>query len=171
MNRILLMFATFLFALNAQAQSLTITGEGTARWGFIKLYDAKLKLPDGVKPNEVLADQVPAQLELCYARSLSVDNFIDGANHALPDDLTTVHQQAVERLHAAYQPVNKGDCYVLEHRPDLGTALILNGQELVRINTTGFKAVYFGIWIGDEPLSDKLKTQLLGNLTAQSAAS
>lgn len=171
MKRSFLMVATLLFALTAQAQSLITIGEGTARWGFIKLYDAKLKLPDNVQSKDVLADQIPAQLELCYARSLSVNNFIDGANHALPENLTAEHQQAVARLHAAYQPVNKNDCYLLEHTPELGTALILNGQELVRINTPGFKAVYFGIWIGDEPLSDKLKTQLLGHLTAQGAAS
>lgn len=171
MKRVFLTVATLLFALTAQAQSLITIGEGTARWGFIKLYDAKLKLPLSVKSNEVLTDQVPAQLELCYARSLSINNFIDGANHALPDNLPLEHKQAVELLHAAYQPVNKNDCYVLDHIPKLGTALILNGQELVRINIPGFKAVYFGIWIGDLPLSDKLKNQLLGDLAVQGASS
>lgn len=171
MKRLFFIASTFLFAFTANAQSLVTTGEGTARWGFIKLYDAKLKLPAGTKPDEVLTDQVAAQLELCYARSLSVNNFVDGANHALPDNLTPEHQQAVERLHAAYQDVNKNDCYQLAHTPDLGTALILNGQELVRIKTPGFKAVYFGVWLGESPLSDKLKTQLLGDLIEQDPTS
>lgn len=157
-------------ALSVQAQTLVTTGEGTARWGFIKLYDAKLKLPASVQSNEVLADHVPAQLELCYARRLTVANFIDGANQALAEDLPLEQRQAVDLLHAAYQPVDKDDCYLLEHNPQLGTALKLNGQELVRISTPGFKAVYFGIWLGDQPLSDALKTQLLGDLTAKDAS-
>lgn len=170
MKHLLFIASSFLLAFTAQAQSLVTIGEGTARWGFIKLYDAKLKLPEGTKADDVLADQVAAQLELCYARSLSVNNFVDGANHALPEDLSPEHQQAVERLHAAYQAVNKNDCYQLAHTPELGTALILNGQELVRITTPGFKAVYFGIWLGTSPLSDKLKTQLLGDLVQQDAS-
>ncbi|MBE0493316.1 MAG: chalcone isomerase family protein [Thiomicrospira sp.] len=157
-------------SLSVQAQSLITTGEGTARWGFIKLYDAKLKLPETVRIDEVLADHVPAQLELCYARRLTVANFVDGANHALADDLPQQQREAVDRLHAAYQPVNKDDCYLLEHDPELGTALKLNGHELVRIATPGFKAVYFGIWLGEHPLSDNLKTQLLGVLANKGAS-
>lgn len=159
---VLTLSATTFPALSSQ--NWMIAGEGTARWGFIKLYDATLRTQPNTTRQTLLADETPLQLELCYARSLSVDNFVDGANHALPDNLPEDLANAVEQLHQAYQPVNQGDCYLLDHVPEQGTALILNGDELVRIATPGFKAVYFGIWIGDTPLSDRLKNNLLANL-------
>ncbi|SFR62790.1 chalcone isomerase family protein [Thiomicrospira sp. ALE5] len=146
------------------SQNWLTTGEGTARWGLIKLYDATLRVAPGMNHQTLLSDTTPLQLELCYARSLTVENFVDGANHALPDNLTAELNRAVEKLHQAYQPVSQGDCYLLDHAPERGTALILNGQELVRINTPGFKAVYFGIWIGESPLSNRLKNNLLRDL-------
>ena len=146
------------------SQDWLVAGEGTARWGFIKLYDASLRVTPSTTRQSLLTDDTPLQLELCYARSLTVDNFVDGANHALPDNLPTDLAQAVAQLHQAYQPVSQGDCYILDHQPELGTALILNGNELVRIATPGFKAVYFGIWVGDNPLSHRLKSKLLANI-------
>lgn len=155
------------FASTVQAQNLVVVGEGTARWGFIKLYDAKLKLPINTSADQVLSDHIPAQLELCYARNLSVKNFVDGANHALADTLSDEQQTAVNQLHEAYQAVSKNDCYILDYQPEIGTGLILNGQELVRINTAGFKSTYFGIWLGNQPLSDALKRDLLRALADQ----
>jgi hypothetical protein len=144
--------------------NLIPVGEGTARWGFFKLYDAQFFASPQHTLAQALADDTPAQLKLCYARSLTVDNFVDGANHVLPADLPTELQQAVERLHRAYLPVNQGDCYLLDYQPGIGTRLILNENTLVQIETPGFKALYFGIWLGEQPLSDKLKQALTQNL-------
>ena len=146
------------------SQNWLVAGEGTARWGFIKLYDASLRMPPSTTRQSLLADDAPLQLEFCYARSLTVDNFVDGANQVLPDNLPTDLARAVAQLHQAYQPVSQGDCYVLDYQPEIGTALILNDNELTRISTPGFKAIYFGIWIGDNPLSDRLKNNLLANV-------
>ena len=73
-------------------------------------------------------------------------------------------RDAVEQLHLAYRPVEKGDCYVLQYDPEQGTRLVLNQQSLITITEPGFKAVYFGIWLGDDPLSPRLKDNLLENL-------
>jgi len=67
-------------------------------------------------------------------------------------------------LHQAYQAVEKGDCYVLAYQPDQGTQLILNQQTLATLDTPNFKATYFGIWLGEQPLSTPLKNALLENL-------
>lgn len=165
------LFACFalILTLPVQAQLISV-GEGTARWGFFKLYDATLRVAPGLYArrgmvaSDLLTDTQPTQLELCYHRSLTVQNFVDGANHALPNNLTPELRRAVDALHQAYRPVKAGDCYVLDYQPQIGTSLLLNGEPLVQINTPGFKAVYFGIWLGDNPLSDSLKMALLGGL-------
>lgn len=148
----------------AQADWL-ILGEGTARWGLFKLYDAKVSAPKNISADTLLDDSTELKLELCYHRRLTVDNFVDGANHVLEKQaLTPTLQQAVDKLHQAYQPVDKGDCYVLAYQPNQGTRLILNQKTLVTVDTPGFKATYFGIWLGEQPLSNTLKNALLENL-------
>lgn len=157
--RILCCFLLLVLANTASA-NLTQVGAGTARWGIFKVYDAQFFTETGVDLAEALSDRTPARLELCYARELSVKDFIEGARHALPEHLSADLQQAVNRLHAAYQPVQEGDCYHLDFQPEQGTRLLLNGKTLVQIDTAGFKALYFGIWLGEQPLSMPLKRSL-----------
>lgn len=147
-----------------QADNLVKIGEGTARWGWIKLYHAQLFAPPGLVINDLLSDSAPLRLTLCYHRALSVKDFVEGANHALPSELSGTLREAVDRLHANYQPVQAGDCYDLDYQPHQGTSLRLNQQALVHISTPGFKAVYFGIWLGDNPLSTSLKHALTASL-------
>lgn len=149
---------------NLASAHLTQVGAGTARWGFFKVYDAQLFTEAGVTLEQALSEQTPARLELCYARALTVENFIDGAQQGLPESLSAELERAVSRLHAAYQPVKQGDCYHLDFQPEQGTALVLNGKTLVQIETLGFKALYFGIWLGKQPLSAPLKRSLIAGL-------
>jgi hypothetical protein len=150
--------------LQAQTSWQTL-GEGTARWGLFKLYDATLSAPNGIRADKLLADDTPLKLTLCYTRRLTAENFIDGANHVLSKQpMSDVLRDAVEQLHQAYRPVEKGDCYVLQHDPEQGTRLVLNQQTLITITEPEFKALYFGIWLGDKPLSNTLKDNLLENL-------
>ena len=154
-----------LLALSTAASAdLTQVGEGVARWGFFKVYTAAFFTDANISRKQVLADDTPARLELCYARALTVDNFIKGAQVSLPESLPLELEQAVQRLHAAYQPVQQGDCYQLEYQPGQGTGLRLNGKTLVQITTPGFKALYFGIWLGERPLAEGLKRDLLSGL-------
>ena len=154
-----------LLALSTVASAnLTQVGEGTARWGLFKIYSDAFFTDANLTLKQALADNTPARLELCYARELSVSDFIKGAQQALPESLPLELEGAVARLHAAYQPVNPGDCYHLDFQPERGSALILNGKTLVQIDTPGFKAVYFGIWLGQQPLSESLKRSLIAGL-------
>lgn len=159
--RSIVAMASGLLLSNQALAKLTKVGAGEAHWGFIKLYDASFFVEKGAKPADYLADNTPAQLRLCYARKLTVQNFIDGANHALPKDLPQAQRAAVAKLHKSYRPVNKGDCYTLDYKPTQGTKLKFNDKTLTTIHTKGFKRTYFGIWLGEKPLSKTLKAKLL----------
>lgn len=159
--RLLLMLGLIsLTHLSLANTDLVKVGEGVARWGVFKLYNAAFFTQAGDNLNQALSDSTPASLSLCYTRSLSVENFVDGANHVLPSNLPSELQQAVNQLHATYQPVTAGDCYQLDYQPAIGTQLMLNGKSLVKIKTPNFKALYFGIWLGENPLSEGLKNNL-----------
>ncbi len=139
----------------------------TATWMWLDIYDATLYANEKKLPERFLKDDVALKLNLCYLKPIGSDIFIEGANAALPNVLTPELGAEVERLHQAYQSVVPGDCYTLEYRPTEGTALKLNDKPLFHSRQAGFKAVYFGIWLGDNPLSERLKNQLLASQITQ----
>lgn len=134
----------------------------TATWMFFDVYNARLFSQQPFLSNDFLSDSQPLKLEFCYLKDLSAGVFVEGANNVLPKTLTPSLQAEVERLHESYQSVKAGDCYILEYAPEFGTQLKLNHQPLFDSQKEGFKSVYFGVWLGENPLSKSLRSNLLG---------
>jgi hypothetical protein len=131
---------------------------------FIKAYVAALYLPEGVKADDVLAD-LPKRLEISYLVTIKGPDFDKGAAPVLernqpPAELARLRER-LDRINAAYQDVKPGDRYALTYLPGRGTELALNGTPLVVIEGADFAAAYFGIWLGREPIDEKLKRDLL----------
>jgi hypothetical protein len=131
---------------------------------FIKAYVAALYLPEGVKAEDVLSD-VPKRLEISYLVSIKGPDFDKGAAPVLernqsPAELAKI-QGRIDRINAAYKDVTSGDRYSLTYLPGRGTELALNGTPLIVIEGADFAAAYFGIWLGREPIDEKLKRDLL----------
>jgi len=139
-----------------------LVGEGTATWLFMDIYQAKLYRPVNSTMQQFLVDKTPLKLELCYYKPITPDIFIQGANEVLPETLSAELRVEVDRLHASYQSVKPNDCYVLQYQ-DSVTELLLNQRPIFRSTVPEFKSVYFGIWLGDKALSDKLKSALLAS--------
>ena len=53
------------------------------------------------------------------------------------------------------------DRLALSMAPEHGLWLEFNGREVARINKPQFGRLYFGIWLGDPPLSASLRDALL----------
>ncbi len=146
----------------AQASvSWKLVGDGVATWMFMDIYQAKLYRPEGVSKQTALSDDAPLKLELCYYKSITPDIFVQGANDSLPTSLSPTLRAEVERLHVSYQAVKPNDCYTLRYA-NSQTELLLNEKVVFQSKLPAFKQVYFGVWLGDNPLSDKLKAALLG---------
>ncbi|MBO1926893.1 chalcone isomerase family protein [Thiomicrorhabdus sp. 6S2-11] len=132
----------------------------TASWLFIDVYRATLFAPSNRSANELLDAQTPLKLKLCYLHKISKDEFIEAASEALPDKLSPALQQAVDGLHSAYQNVQPDDCYQLSYTLQQGVVLSFNSRPVFQSKAAGFKQLYFGIWLGEKPLSDSVKEQL-----------
>lgn len=131
---------------------------------FIKAYVAALYLPEGVKAEDALSD-VPKRLEISYLVAIKGPDFGKGAAPTLernqpPAELAKL-QGRIDRINAAYKDVKAGDRYSLTYLPGRGTELALNGSPLIVIEGADFAAAYFGIWLGREPIDEKLKRDLL----------
>lgn len=132
----------------------------------IKAYVAALYLPEGIPPQRVLGD-VPKRLEISYLVAIKGGDFGKGAEPVLrrnlaADELARLRSR-IDRINAAYRDVKPGDRYAITYLPGRGTELTLNGAPLVTIEGADFAAAYFGIWLGKDPLDDRLKRDLLGS--------
>lgn len=136
----------------------------TATWLWLDVYQATLYGQEGVNRATLLTEQIPLKLELCYLQSIDKQDFIKAASEGLPKKFSPELSTEVARLHAQYQDVSPGDCYTLSYQPDSGTQLALNGRTVFSSQLAGFKALYFGIWLGPDPLSDSVKQGLLEGL-------
>jgi len=178
-----LLFSLFIICHSTPARALTVenvTFSDTVQIGgkpvpihnaallrylkIIKAYVAALYLPEGVATEQVLSD-VPKRLEINYLVSIKGTDFGKGAAPTLernqtPAELTRL-QGRIDRINAAYKDVKAGDRYSLTYLPGRGTELALNGTPLTVIEGSDFAAAYFGIWLGREPIDEKLKRDLL----------
>ncbi|MBN2646415.1 MAG: chalcone isomerase family protein [Thiotrichales bacterium] len=145
----------------ASSSELTLRAEATATWLFIDVYKAALYAPEKVGSQQLLQETTPLNLELCYLRAISKEQFVEAASKALPEDLSPELKAAVQGLHQAYQNVEPNDCYQLRYEPQQGVQLSLNQQPLFQTATAGFKQLYFGVWLGPNALSEKVRDQLL----------
>lgn len=158
-----------------ESQALQRVGSGTARYaGVIQVYDAALYAPPRAASADILGATIPLRLEIVYHRPIEAEMMIRAAQQTLERqhgaESLRRWQPQIERLHAAYRDVVAGDRFALTTAPGRGLGLEFNGRELVRIDDAGFAQVYFGIWLGEQPLSAGLRDALLPATCCQPTA-
>lgn len=128
-------------------------------------YVAALYLPADVAAGAVLAD-VPKRLELHYFWDIKADKFGPAAQPILARNLDAATLRAlqprIDQMQALYVDIAEGDRFALTYVPGQGTTLSHNGRDLGTVAGADFAAAYFGIWLGEKPLSPGLKQGLLG---------
>ena len=157
------------------AADTAINGAGMRKRAFIKVYAIALYLPQKqTAAAEVLAAKGPKRIAIVTLRDLTAEQFVD----ALVEALKKNHDEAAL---AALQPridqfrtnmlsiVNAPEKSVvhLDWLPETGTRLTFNGATKGSdIPGEDFYRALLKIWLGDKPVQDDLKEQLLGK-TAQ----
>lgn len=142
--------------------------ESQARWLWLDLYKATLyrdSVNQRVALQNLLEDSVPLKLELCYQQAIKASQIIEAAESNLVEVEDALLNAAVKQLHDVYQNVVPGDCYSLQHNQAGYTSLWLNGKLVFESDLLGFKKLYFGIWLGETPISESLKQELIGDLS------
>ena len=152
--------------LTAADNQLVRIGQGTARYaGFIPVYDAILYAQADVPADNILEPAVAKRLEIVYRVSLEADKMIMAAERTLArqhsEDQLARWRSEITTLHRSYRDVRSGDRYALVFDPSDGLRLEFNGQKLASVNSAEFAQLYFGIWLGNSPLSDRLRSALL----------
>jgi hypothetical protein len=141
-------------------------GQGTAHYArFIPVYDAALYIDQDAGSQDYLDPGTAKRLDIVYRTSIKAGDMITAAERTLArqhSDATLARWRAeIDALHAAYRDVSSGDHYALVFQPGDGLRLEFNGKPVIHVAAAGFAQLYLGIWLGDPPLSERLKQALL----------
>lgn len=144
---------------------LKLNGVAVLKWVMLfDVYAGALYLPGGV-PGQAWSNDVAKRLELSYFREIEAKGFAEASDKLLQDNLLPTEYQALEKrlqtFYGFFRDVNPGDRYSINYIPEKGTELRLNEQPLGRVPGADFAAAYFGIWLGDEPISKGFRNRLL----------
>jgi len=151
-------------AVRAGDQEIPLYGLGLLRYRVLfRGYVGGLYLPERTPASATLED-VPKALELYYFWDIKGRFFGEAADELLsrtrPPERIAALRERLDRLHALYVDVEEGDRYRLTYEPGKGTTLAHNGRELGTIPGADFAKDYFGIWLGEEPLSVEFRDQM-----------
>ena len=152
----------------ATISGMNLMGKGAVYYmGFIKVYDAALYASTKNGGPVVMDSETSRCLKLTYDVSLTVKDFVLGAETILarqhPPEVIAGLREEIDMLHGAYRDVKKGDSYYLCYDATQRlTTLTLNDNQLVAVPSPDFAEAYFGIWLGAvQPIDKTLRERLL----------
>lgn len=149
-----------------QGIRMKIQGTGLLRYlGFIKAYVGALYLEEGSLITDVLSDK-PKRLEVEYFHALKGEDFGVSTNKVIAKntDAQTLEKirPQIDYHNSLYEDVQPGDRYSLTYIPGRGTELALNGKIKGIIKGADFASALFSMWLGEFPMNEPFKKQLLG---------
>lgn len=149
-------------------QSLYLNGEGPRKKAFLTVYDTALYLTEkgGDAQAIIDADHTMAVSLVVVSRFATADRiseaFREGLENAVAGDTAAIEPQIKAFLAVFEQGVVKQDAFDFVYLPNQGTRVNKNGETLATVAGLDFKKALFAIWLSDNPVSSKLKSQLLG---------
>ena len=153
------------------SQDLALNGLGLRTVLFIKVYVAALYLPEKAASYATISAALgPKRLQLRMLRKASPDDFIEALVEGIEVNATKAELvQLNERIRQLEQTINAigsvraGDVVNFDYVPGFGTTLSINGtRKGVAIDGADFYSAVLKIFIGENPVDDRLKAGLLG---------
>ena len=106
----------------------------------------------------------PRRLEIEYFWALKAEQFasatIEGISANVSEREFAALEPTIKRFNSHYEDIEPGDRYALTFANG-ATELAKNGRALGTVEGRDFGSAIFAIWLGKEPLSHDLKTDLL----------
>ncbi len=152
-------------------QELTLNGLGLRSILFIKVYVAGLYLHEKATTFGVIANMPGAKrLQLRMLRNADADDFIEALVEGIEENSNkaelaqlSARMQQLTRTINAIGSVVAGDSINFDFVPGLGTAVTVNGvKKATVIEGADFYNAVLKIFIGENPVDDRLKAGLLG---------
>jgi hypothetical protein len=151
---------------------LVLNGAGVRhKFAFIKVYIGSLYLTQRKNDNEaIFADPGPKRVSMNILSSeVTAQDLISSMNNALAVNLSPHELALIEKrirdlntMMSSVKAINKGSVVHLDYLPDVGTRVIVDGQERITIPGEDFFRAMLHIWIGNKPVDGRLRDAMLG---------
>ncbi|SNY46151.1 Chalcone isomerase-like [Arsukibacterium tuosuense] len=146
----------------AAKPDLTTVGEGSYRYLFWQLYDARLASTDGSFSD--YQQTRPLLLELTYKRDISKDQFIEATVEQwqeLDRSSEQQQQQWAKSLDKLWRDVKEGDRLAALYTEQGHVQFYFNDTDIGIVEDKEFAPAFFDIWLHPDTTAPKLRRQLI----------
>lgn len=161
--------ATGLFPERSTVADKVFEKQGEKRFvykRFFKVYDAALYVEPKTPRAAILSGDYGIKLQFNYLRDIDRDLAIKHAGEALERNLNAAELASiagrVDQINRVYRSVEEGDSARLVYDPEIGTTYYFNNEKLITIPGKDFASLYFQVWLGENPISTRMRDALLG---------
>lgn len=154
--------------LSIDEQTLYLNGEGPRKKAFLTVYDMALYLTEKgsdaeaiIKADHPMAIRLIIRSRFATAERIS-EAFREGLEKSTGGDSHAIDSQIETFLSVFDNGVVKEDAFNFVYLPNTGLKIYKNGDVTTQIKGIEFKQALYGIWLSDDPVVAKLKSQLLG---------
>ena len=159
-------------ALANGGPELVLNGAGVRhKLAFLKVYVGSLYLTQKKSDSEaIFADPGPKRVAMhILSNEVTASDLIASMNHALaanlvPHELALLEKRMrdLNNMMSSVKAINKGSVVYLDYIPDVGTRVVINGEEKMTIPGDDFFRALLQIWIGNKPVDGRLRDAMLG---------
>lgn len=165
MHKLLVSIVALGFAgMVAAKPDLTTVGEGSYRYLFWQLYDARLASTDGTFVDYQQSN--PLLLELTYKRDISKKQFIDATVDQwveLGHSSEQQRQQWSKTLDTLWRDVTEGDRLAAVLTEQGQVQFYFNDVDIGVVEDKEFAPAFFDIWLHPDTTAPKLRRQLIAS--------
>ncbi len=151
---------------------LVLNGAGVRhKFVFVKVYIGSLYLTQKKTDSDAIyVDPGPKRVSMHILSSeVTAQDLISSMNNALaanhsPHELALIEKRIrdLNTMMSSIKVLNKGSVVHLDYLPDVGTRVIVDGQERITIPGGDFYRAMLHIWIGNKPVDGRLRDAMLG---------
>lgn len=150
-------------------KTLQLNGAGSRSKMFMEVYIQALYLSQlSQNPKEIINDNLEMSIRIEITSALVSSGKLTRAMHAgfeksAGDSFGNLKPKMELLKSYLAEDIKRGDIFELTYNPtDSSIWVIKNGELKGKVPGLDFKKVFFGIWLGDNPVDEDLKNSLIG---------
>jgi hypothetical protein len=144
---------------------LPLNGVGVRERFLVDIYAAGLYLPTPTSdPAQAIEADVPKRIEMRFLyRHVTREQAVDALQWRLVESPAAASiQDQVERFVGWLRDFDRGDQILFDYVPGTGTSVTLQGENKGTMPGTAFMRAVWGIFLGEQPITEQLKRGMLG---------
>ncbi len=148
-----------------QNKKLVLKGSGPEYFFFIKVFNAAFYIDETVSDKNYLGD-TSKRLEVLYAHAVPGKRLAQETRRRIISNTTKEEFEAirkrVDQMDNYFIDLKPGDRYALTYICGVGTIFSYNSRVAGTITGADFAKALFAVWIGEHPINQNLKKNLIG---------